>query len=764
MRVKIHFFLCLLLSILIGCNADKFSGDWSIKQEGAGTIVRAGILERRLLLTKDNAVISELLVNGTSIVSTDVPEFSVTFWKASPNAEPQGIGYSDQAGVEQQDAVKNQTDALNIEKKVIRMEQVIDWTDSVTISGSNPGVVFDSVRYSVSTGASANKLTLSFAALNPGWSGLSAELIYELYNGYPVTGKRIRFINKSDQWMKIGNLVIDDFQIAEPFSFRTFLTPAARGVDAGIVAFSDTMASTGIISASGVPSKLRSLSADGSSGYNPDYFEWVLGPGESFESEPVWIYAFSGVSYPTGCAVSTALDRCAESDFKAFLTEYILRRRDDKKNIAPVFCSWTNYSASINDSNMQTAVDIASRVGFKCFQLDAGWSDTGPNGGWAVSTPKPDLKKFPDLAALSNYIRSKKMTTGLWYSTFINEQEAGGRDQDPPLFSLPLIRRAGGLGLSMCYKPSRESYINDLVCLNKTFGTEYFKQDLSDVCYGDVARGHESRTLKESYLRGLRGLFETQDEIHRQAPDVWLQLSHEIYWETPGPAADVAVLRHADSYHISPNEYWGAGNRSKLVSDNWHYDVDSLKQKLREGAFRCRDLMYKHRGLPLERIEVFGAVTTNFNGSLTPEIQDRQICSWLMGAPLSFSGDLGSLTKENIDRYQNRFAILETLHQKYHIYSCFQYSGVPVPTDEGWHWWGKLNYEGLGAVIVLRGSSGTDSEKIHIPWVKSDKKYHLKALFSAEDLGEFSGEQLRNGELKLSLSPWGQEIIEVAED
>lgn len=760
MRVKIPFILCSLLYMLLGCDTDKM-GEWSIRQEGTEILVRAGILERRLQLTNDNAVISGLFVNGTSI-STDVPEFSVTFWKASPNAEPQGISYSDQAGVEQQDAVKNHTDALDIKKKIVRMEQIIDWTDSVTISGSHPGVVFDSVRYSVSSGASTNKLTLSFAALNPGWNGLSAELIYELYHGYPVTGKRIRFINNSEQWMKIGNLMIDDFQIAEPFSLRTFLTPEARGVDAGIVAFSDTMASTGIIAASGVPSKLRRLSADGSSGYNPEYFEWVLGPGESFESEPVWIYAFAGASYPTGSSVSTALDRCIEDGFQAFLDEYILKRRDDKKNIAPVFCTWTNYSASINDSNMRAAIDIASRIGFKCFQLDAGWSDTGPNGGWAVSTPKPDLKKFPDLAALSNDIRSKKMATGLWYSTFINEQEAGR--EDLPLYSLPLIRRAGGLGLSMCYQPSRERYTDELIYLNKTFGAEYFKQDLSDVCYGDIARGHESRTLKESYLRGLRGLFDVQDEVHRKAPDIWLQLSHEIYWETAGPPADVAVLRHTDSYHIPPNEYWGAGNRSKLVSQNWNYDVDSLQQKLREGAFRCRDLMYRHRGLPLDRIEVFGAVTTNYKGSLTPEIQDRQICSWLMGAPLSFSGDLGSLTKENIDRYHDRFVMLEMLHQKYNIYACFQYSGVPAPTDEGWHWWGKLNSEGLGAVIVLRGSSGPDSEKINVPWVKSSKRYRLKALFSADDLGEFSGEQLQNGELKLALSPWSQEIIEIGED
>ena len=105
---------------------------------------------------------------------------------------------------------------------------------------------------------------------------------------------------------------------------------------------------------------------------------------------------------------------------------------------------------------------------------------------------------------------------------------------------------------------------------------------------------------------------------------------------------------------------------------------------------------------------------------------------------------------------------MKRLNQQYSIYSRFQYSGVPAPTDEEWHWWGKLNDEGCGAVVVLRGSSGADSRQINIPWVKADKTYQLKALFSGKDLGEFTGQQLFDGELNLSLPQFGQEIIEIS--
>ncbi|MGV8096132.1 MAG: hypothetical protein AB2L24_30130 [Mangrovibacterium sp.] len=737
--------------------------EWEIREHDGSVTIEAGILSQKLIVSDSLFASAGLFIGHDNLTGAAGEEIAVTFMRAFPNQEPQGIVYSEESGVEQADAVKNQTDALSVKKKESKITSNVNWGDSLHVNQAVFPSVFKKHSLRISKpGNDRTRCTVTFAAVHA-FDGIFAEVNYEIYSGYPVIRKWVTFRNRGDQWIKISGLMPGNWHPVEKYSHTTMLTPNSCGLDPSVLAFSDPAYSQGVISVSEVPSKLRHLGLDGSNGYDPDLFEWVIGPGESFESDPVFLYAFSGKSYPMGSSVSTALDRCVEGGFRSFLTERILRPVNQSKVIAPVFCTWTNYSAAINDSNMRTAAGIASRIGFRCFQLDAGWSDTGPNAGWAVSTPVPN-KNFPDLKGLSDYIRLKGMETGLWYSDFIREEEYGRLGDDPVLFSLPLIRRTGGLGLSMCYGKSREKYIADLVYLHDTFQATYFKQDLSNVCYGDIARGHESRTLKESYLRGLRGLLAVQDEIHRRAPDVWLQLSHEIYWETPGPEADVAVLKHADSYHSAPNEYWGAGNRSKLVSSEWKYNVDSLKQKLIQGAFRARELWYRHRGLPLDRIEVFGAVTTNFRGSLTPEIQDRQVCSWLMGAPLSFSGDLTSLTPENIERYRFLFGKLDDLNEKYGIYSCFQYSGVPAPTDQDWHWWGKLNRDGLGAVIVLRGSAGDRERKINIPWVSPEQRYYLKGLLSGKNMGWFSGKQLQKGDLKIALPPFGQEIIELSSE
>ena len=758
---SILIFAGLLIS-LSACTSKQKKAKWSISKKGDEITITSGIMQQKLVLSEGGLYTSILSVAGTNMLKVPAVEIGFSIHKASPNQQPVGIDYSSKSGVEQSNAEANQTDALSVKKAKDGTATNVQWVDSVYISGKNLTDIFELSGYNVSSPQEhVQRLTVTFKS-NKILKGFSFELNYEIYKGDPVIRKWIKFDNQGCEWIKISDLMLNQWQFTNIYSDRTLLTPAVRGVEPSIIAFANSTASFGVISVSEIPSKLRHLSLDGTSGYNSDFFEWVLGTNETFESEPVFDFAFSGESYKTVSDTSSALDRCVEQNFAAFMNKYIISPVSENKSVAPVFCTWTNYNSAINQENMMVAADIASEIGFECFQLDAGWSDSSPNGGWAVSTTNPKLKEFPNMKGLSDYIQSKNMKTGLWYSVFINEQQADKSNHEPAMFSLPLIRRAGGLALSFCYEKSRKKYVDEIVYLNKTYGAKYFKQDLSNVCYGDIARGHESRTKKESYLRGLRGLFATQDEIRRLSPESWLQMSHEVYWETPGPAADVAVLKHVDSYHASPNEYWGAGRRNKLVDSNWNFDVDSLKQKLRLGAFRARQIMYNHRGLPLERIEIFGAATTNYKGSLSSDVQDRQICSWLMGAPLSYSGDLTSLTPENKERYRDRFSMLKRLNQQYGIYSHFQYSGVPAPTDEDWHWWGKLNNDGCGAVIVLRGNSGADSRNINIPWVNANKKYKLTGLFSETDLGVFSGKQLQNGELTISLQTFGQEIIEIS--
>ena len=181
-----------------------------------------------------------------------------------------------------------------------------------------------------------------------------------------------------------------------------------------------------------------------------------------------------------------------------------------------------------------------------------------------------------------------------------------------------------------------------------------------------------------------------------------------------------------------------------------------------DGCLHARQRFYAHRGLPLYTLEYYGAATVNVGGSLTPEIQDRQVCSWLMGVPSVFAGDLASLSPENIERYRRLFEIVKRLQSTYDIFRYFQYSGVPEPTDTDWHWWGKLRQDGCGAVVVIRGSAGEPERAINVPWVEPATSYRVTALLGGKPMGTFTGAQLRQGALKLALPVNGQEILELA--
>jgi hypothetical protein len=309
--------------------------------------------------------------------------------------------------------------------------------------------------------------------------------------------------------------------------------------------------------------------------------------------------------------------------------------------------------------------------------------------------------------------------------------------------------------------PWKSYFASDLASLSHTYRATYFKQDFSDIRFGDIAEGHESRTRKESLLRGLRGLLAAQDELRSLAPAVSPEITHEIYWGTPGVPCDIAALEHVQSCHVPPNDYSGSlQGRSK--AEKARSDYADLGPALIRGAYNARVRFYAHRGLPLYGIEYYGAATFNAEGSLTPKLQDRQVASWLMGAPAVFSGDLRTLTPENVKQYRSRFDMLARLQRACGIYGHFEFSGVPQPTDTDWHWWGKLNDMGYGVVVVLRGSGGAAARPINIPWVQPQMRYRVRALFLNRDPGTFTGAELRKGVIRLSLGTYDQELLELA--
>lgn len=720
--------------------------EYSIALKDNEALLRAGLLFRKIDLSGNAIQTTQLRVGETELLAGIAGDLRLRFYAASPNRKPPGLLLT-----------KEQKTVWADPENALATEQPVEWKNLAGIDGRNIASFFRLVNKKVSPPQKGiTRLHLAWrATAQTALKDVTLHIWYEIHEGYPAIRKWIEVSNNSAQWLKIDRFVIDDITLSAGFTTVTPLTPEERGAESSILAFSNDSRSAGLIAASEIPSALRKIHRGGAMGYADDLFEWVLGPSESFVSEPVFYFAFGGNSVITVSATSTSLDRAVETPFKDFLREAIGMRGQASSVPAPVWCSYSNFLTDLTDANMREQAGIAERTGFATFQLDEGWAATPGPGG---SEPGPT---FPRFESTCEYIRSKGMQLGLWISCF-RGPEAKDLAAIPGGRCLPLFtntKRGYGMSFSSAW---RAYFANDLAYMRDKYGMTYVKMDLTNISKGDIAEDHESRTKKESLLRGLRGLLQASKRTAELAPDVWTQITHEIYWKTPGPPADIAALKHACAFHTSPNTYLGAGNGSKRVSADWNIDPAKMKEQLLQSCFEARQRFFNHRGLPLYSVEFYAAHAVNIKGSLTPQLQDRQVCSWLMGAPTVFAGDLSSLTQENVQHYRRRFDLLKRLQQQYNPYQYFQYSGVPEPTDTDWHWWGKLNPEGAGAVVVIRGNGGGEERTVNIPWVHAGKKYRLMALFACKALGTFTGSRLQKGAVKLSLPVYGQEIIEVA--
>lgn len=732
---------------------------------GAGIVVkeeqidiRAGVLTRTISTDGGNLSTPDISVAEQQILATPGSELVVRFQFADPNREPIGLT-PEEAGKTASSTGFQKTDVHEAVGQDVRDQKTVRWIDPVSVRSGSWADHFEVVGSKVTQpGEGWKRLTIvSRARRGSRVDGVSVELVYDVYDAYPVIRKSVRIANGSQRWLKIDQLMIDDVALADRWRNATLLTPAERGASSSVIALGMVDRSAGIIAVSEIPSALRANCPNGSMGYAPGLFEWVIGPSECFSSEPVFHFAYHGKVQETISGVSTPLDRAVERSFKAFIARHV-GVRSFGPICAPLWASWSNFGPEIDDRTVRRQADIAARCGFVAIELDDGWQRD------RLGT-EAHPEKFPDFDATCRYIHDKGLKLGLWVSCF-RTPDSPDLKTLPEARCLPVTRRLAGVGMSFA-SSWRDYYAKDLHRLAKRYGVTYFKQDFSNIRFGDIAKGHESRTRAESLLRGLRGLLAAQDAIRRQAPDLVLQVSHEIYWGTPGVPCDIAVLKHASLYHIPPNDYSGAGPWKTPFDANakaWNLAPLETREELVRGCFNARQRFFAHRGLPLQCMEYYGAATVNVRGSLTPQVQDRQVCSWLMGIPTAYAGDLTSLSEENIARYRRLFDIVKRLQQDYDIYRHFQYSGVPEPTDTGWHWWGKLNDDGCGAVVVLRGTDGEQQRSINIPWVVAGRKYRVAGLIGGHQYGTFTPEQLRSGAIRVTLPKLGQEILELAND
>ena len=744
-------FRFLSIGFFLACALTSPASEISLR--GGQAVLRAESLQRVIRFDNGGVSTISLAVAGHEVLAAPAHEFSVVVTRERSNRAPRGLT-PEEAGEKNyfsgSAAARWRSEGFDPARYDDKRPDAPQWVEPRVLQASMWKVPAGKLAAAVSKPApGVTRLSLR-APIE--MDGLAVEMLYEVYDGYPVVRKWAVIRNGGDRWLKLERLVVDDLHLTALTSKS--LAAAMFGVQPSIMAFEAPGSRYGVIAASEIPSALRFISNQGAMGYTESLFEWVLGPGEEFTSEPVFYYAYDGPVRDTVSAASTPLDRTIEGPFQEFLRRHIGIAAESAPIHGPQWMTWAYFYDRIDDPLVRQLAGIAARAGFGEMLFDDGWQK-GRLG------TEIDTRKFPDFAATSEYVRSQGLALGLWVSCFRDLDSRDLADM-PAARVLPVLLRTPTLpGLAMSFtSPWRDYYVKDLVAFARRYRITYFKQDFTNVMYGDLAAGHESRTRKESLLRGLRGLLAAQANLRRQAPEVVNEITHEIYWGTPGVPADLAALKYTARFHIPPNECIGSNLAREF--DGRAVTAEEHAAALRRGCWLARQRLYSHRGLPLYPLEFYGATTANHLGSLTALVQDRQVASWLMGMPVCFSGDARTLTEENIAHYRKRWDAVKRLEREYGIYKRFQFSGVPEPTDVDWHWWGKLNAKGYGAVLVVRGSGGASARAVNIPWVQRDVSYRVVGLFSGRSYGVREGRALQDVGIRIELPVYGQEMLELA--
>lgn len=251
-------------------------------------------------------------------------------------------------------------------------------------------------------------------------------------------------------------------------------------------------------------------------GINPEGFEWVLKPGETFAiPEVVWVYSDEGLGKMTHIFHDLYRGHLIRSP-------YLHKKR-------PILIN--NWEATYFDFNTEKLLEIAreaGRRGIEMLVMDDGWfgqrnTDEGSLGDWKVNE-----KKLPGgLSYLAEQVNKLGMEFGIWF-----EPEMVSPDSElyraHPDWAIqipgrePVQSRAQYvLDLS---RPEVVDYVYESVAqILRSAPISYVKWDMnrqmSDIGSAYLGREHQG----ELFHRYILGVYELQERLTREFPGLLLE-------------------------------------------------------------------------------------------------------------------------------------------------------------------------------------------------------------------------------------------------
>jgi alpha-galactosidase len=202
-----------------------------------------------------------------------------------------------------------------------------------------------------------------------------------------------------------------------------------------------------------------------------------------------------------------------------------------------VYNTWAPFRKDINEKLIMEVTDAAVACGVKEFVIDDGWQNN--RGDWEV-----DRGKFPHgLKPVFDYIKSKGMKPGLWISLCAVSIDSKVYKEHPEWFiqyrdGNPMsVHSMWEYDVTVCMTSGWKDYIKQVILRQvKENGLEYVKLDLGIVTSaymfdrsrsGCYARGHSHKDREELFLEIYRNTWQLFDELHTEAPDLFIDCTFE---------------------------------------------------------------------------------------------------------------------------------------------------------------------------------------------------------------------------------------------
>lgn len=585
-------------------------------------------------------------------------------------------------------------------------------------------------------------------------SGLEITISYVVYPNLPIIRKKIDIKNTGSGELKIESLDVESLNIPwgnthnivyQNYGRYKHIGPFLGNWNDPLIISHDPVFHHGIIVGNEAPGVLKRTSVcldgrtldAGLTHSDQDYaFRKWLKPGETWESTSVF----------TGLYSNKNPREIVDNAVSEFVRKYMgIRLAQIPEKPTFVYNTWKPFRRNVNEKLIMELADAASACGVEEFIIDDGWQIGF--GDWEI-----DYEKFPNgLKPVFEYIKSTGMKPGLWLSMGAASTESRVFKEYPEWFAkyrdgnYVNLHSPGKERNSACFTTGWKDYIkNKILNLVKEHGLEYVKLDFAiaasayrfdpDVS-GCFAENHSHKDREESYLEIYRSAWEMYDELHAEAPNLFIDCTFETMGELQ--MIDFDMCKHAEG--------------------NW---LSNFEGEAPFGSARVRQMSWWRSPVIPATALVIG------NQSLDDEVALYSFKSLCGSLPIML-GDPRKMSTEKQQQFKQLANWLRAMENKHGIMLYRQdLQGFGEPAHGSWDGFQRINTDIKtgGIVGVFKQFSEVNEQWVTVNYLDIGKNYVVVHASTGRIVLKTTGKELQNKGFKVVFEEEFQgELYEVSE-